>query len=99
MKSSPKLTHTAGTLVVHDRFYDPTICLDHGDGTCHIIAELGVTEGVTPEQAACDADRFVACWNALSGIEDPEKWVEEAKEAILLNEAANDLGMERDTLT
>lgn len=35
-----------------------------------------------PEEAEANARRIVACVNALKGIDDPEKFVEKAKEAL-----------------
>jgi hypothetical protein len=33
-------------------------------------------------EARANGERLAACWNALSGIENPEEWVRKAKEAM-----------------
>ncbi len=61
--------HTDVPWEVHDGFSNsPTICKRHADDTCHIIAELGVTEGVRGHQVRADAEHIVRCVNHFDGL-------------------------------
>ena len=79
--STPK--HTQGLLA----WYGPT----KGEGVTfthetHIEIKDGCTfacvSGGDDEEAIANAERIVACWNALAGVPDPAVFVAEAKQAF-----------------
>jgi hypothetical protein len=57
----------------------PRFWINHASAMAgeYVVAELN---GECCLNAQADAERIVACVNALAGIEDPEEFVREAKE-------------------
>lgn len=64
------MNHSPEPWALHDLGTpEPTICFEHGDGTCHEIAELTGCQGMSREEREANGKRIVACVNFCKGLE------------------------------